>query len=76
MKSINVTELRAHLPKYLANAQHGKEILVTSHGQVIARIVPPSDVRNQAMEQLKLLRKHAKVGDVISPIDAQWDAEK
>lgn len=76
MKAVNVTELRNHLPKYLASVQQGKEILVTSHGQIIARITPPLDVRHNAIEQLKLLRKHCKIGDVTSPIDENWEAEK
>jgi prevent-host-death family protein len=37
---VNVTELRQHLPSYLKQVQNGKEIVVTSHGEMIARIVP------------------------------------
>jgi len=52
------------------------EILVTSHGQVIARILPPIDTQSQAREQLKILRKKCKVSDVVSPIGEDWDVEK
>lgn len=76
MREVNVTELRSHLPKYLASAQKGTEILVTSHGRVIARIIPPVDTKADAARQLKDLRKRCSVGDVISPIDEDWESEK
>lgn len=76
MQEINVTELRNHLPKYLSIVQKGNEILVTSHGQVIARILPPIDTQAEAQLQLKDLRKHCKIHDVTSPVDEHWDADK
>ena len=76
MRSINVTELRNHLPKYLSSVRRGQEILITLHGEVIARILPPANTRENAQRQLRVLRKHAKIGDVISSINEKWDAEK
>lgn len=76
MREINVTELRNHLPQYLSNAQNGMEILVTSHGRVIARILPPIDTQSDAINKLKKLQKHCTVGDVLSPVDEKWDADK
>jgi len=76
MQSVNVTELKKHFPKYLAAAAKGKEILITSHGIVIARILPPADSKKEAITALKKLCKHCKIGDVVSPIDEDWDAEK
>lgn len=73
---VNVTELRSHLPKYLSSAQKGIEIIITSHGQAIARILPPIDIKSAALTQIKELRKSCKVFDVISPIDESWDVEK
>lgn len=60
MRSINVTELRNHLPKYLSSVQKGHKILVTSRGQIIARIIPPADIQTDAQTQLEKLRKHCK----------------
>jgi prevent-host-death family protein len=76
MNAVNVTELRAHLPRYLSSVQKGAEILVTLHGQVIARILPPADKKNMALAQLQILRKQCKVLDVVSPISEVWDADK
>ena len=75
-RKVNVTELRQNLPAYLADAQKGKEIEVTSHGKVIARIVAGGDPQQEARERLLAIRKHCHVGDVLSPTGAQWDAER
>lgn len=76
MSYVNVTELRNHLPQYLSSVEKGNEILVTHHGKVIARIVPPTNKKKDAQKKLIELRKKCKIGDVISPIDEEWDAEK
>jgi prevent-host-death family protein len=76
MREINVTELRSHLPAYLAQVQTGEELLVTLHGKAIARILPSQDIHEAARKQLKVLRKKSHVGDVISPIGEAWEAEK
>ena len=53
MHEINITELRNHLPKYLSDVNKGDEILVTLHGKVIARILPPVNKRQEAKRKLK-----------------------
>ncbi len=76
MREVNVTELRSHLPAYLCNVQAGEELVVTSHGKAIARILPPHDVREDARQQLEALRKKGHVGNVIPPIGETWDADR
>lgn len=76
MYEVNITELRNHLPKYLSSVSQGKEILVTSHGEAIARIMPPIDAHAEAVKKLKELRHLCTVGDVMSSIDEHWNAEK
>ena len=41
MKAINVTELKAHLSKYLRMASHGSRILVKDRDEPIAQLGPP-----------------------------------
>lgn len=74
MKHVNVTEFRQHLPAYLASVQQGNAICITSHGHIIAHIIPPVDLRITATKKLANLRKNALIGDVISPINDKWDA--
>lgn len=76
MHPVNITELRNHLPKYLLEVIKSGEILVTSHGKVIARILPPVETRQEAKKKLSDLRKICKVGDVITPTGDKWKAEK
>ena len=66
MVEVNVTELRSHLPEYLSKANSGETVLVTSRGKVVARILPPGDVKENAAESLRQLRKKCVIGDVIS----------
>lgn len=76
MPKINVTELRQNLPAYLVEVQRGKEIEVTSRGKVIARIVAGSETHEQARARLLAARKRCRIGDVLSPAGAAWEAER
>jgi prevent-host-death family protein len=77
MSSINVTELRQHLPEYLKQVQAGQEIAITLHGKTIARIVPEAkeSKREAALKRLEALRGTVIVGDIISPIEEEWTAD-
>lgn len=48
MISVNVTELRQNLPRYLARASAGDRVRVTSRGRVIAEITGPAASRDEA----------------------------
>jgi prevent-host-death family protein len=76
MQSVNTTELRNHLPKYLADVTNGDEILVTYHGKTIARILPVRDERLEAKKLLLQWRKTCAIGDVISPLDEDWEVQQ
>ncbi len=76
MKQVKVTDFRAHLPKYLAQAKAGETVTVLSHGRPIARLVPAAGVAENAREKLADLRKQARIGDVISPIGVEWSATR
>lgn len=75
MSEVSISELRSHLPEYLARAESGEEILVTRRGRVVARLSAAKDGRAGAKERLAALCGRARVGDVVSPIPATWDAE-
>ena len=76
MSEVNVTELRQNLPDYLAEVRKGKELKITVHGKVIARIVPEKGVKNAARQRLAALRTKCRVGDVVSPTGERWAAER
>jgi len=76
MSKVNITELRRNLPAYLSRVRKSEEIRVAVHGKVIARIVPEQDAAQAARKRLIALRKHARVGDVLTPSGDSWDAER
>jgi prevent-host-death family protein len=77
METIPVSDLRANLMKVLKKIEHGSVVDITSRGKVVAKLVPPDYTRKIAREKLKELRKNAVLGDIISPINVQWEsAEK
>ena len=75
MRKVNVTDLRQHLPGYLKQVQKGELIQITSHGKVVARLVPEQDAVEEARKWLKEWRGSAQIGDLLSPIGDGWEAE-
>lgn len=76
MKSVNISEFRSNLLKYLKNAQRGEQINVTSKGISLAILTSPASQHDTAKAKLRKLAKTAIIQDVISPIDDDWDACK
>jgi prevent-host-death family protein len=77
MNSVNVTQLRQHLPDYLKQVQHGEEIAITLHGKTIARIVPEHQEtkREAALKRLEALRGTVIVGDILEPLNEEWTGD-
>ena len=74
MLTVNISDLRANLLKYLEKANHGEQITVTSNGRVLATISAPTQRKTMAKKQLRELAATAEIQDVISPLDCQWEA--
>ncbi|MFH1159296.1 MAG: type II toxin-antitoxin system prevent-host-death family antitoxin [Pseudomonadota bacterium] len=74
MIEVSVTTFRNHIPDYLGRVRKGENIALTSRGKVIARLLPPGDERLKARQQLAELRTTCRIGDVVSPLDEEWEA--
>ena len=74
MPEVNVTDLRNHLPAYLRRVREGEELVITSRGRIVAKLVPALDPKLEARRQLSELRNRCRIGDVVSPIGEIWDA--
>jgi prevent-host-death family protein len=74
MQTINISDFRANLLKYLEVANSGEQILVTSNGKLLASITAPEDKKEIAKKQLSSLSATAKIHDVITPTGSEWDA--
>jgi prevent-host-death family protein len=53
---VNITELRQNLPAYLKRVRQGERIRVTSRGQVVAELAPPTAMAEEAALARKQLR--------------------
>ncbi len=56
MKEVNVTELREHLPSYLAEVKRGRRIVVTSRGRAVAELGPPRASKDEVAAARQVLR--------------------
>ncbi|MEZ5196644.1 MAG: tRNA (adenosine(37)-N6)-dimethylallyltransferase MiaA [Bacteroidales bacterium] len=59
MDTIAISELRANLMKVLKEVRTGAIINITSRGKVIAKLVPPHDITDNAREKLNEISKTA-----------------
>ncbi len=75
MNRVSITELRQKLPALLKRVDRGEEIQVTVRGRVVAYVVPAAERQKQARAFFAKLRKTVKLGDVLSPTGAYWNAE-
>lgn len=46
-RKVNFREFRTNLSTYLREVHDGAEIVVTSHGKEVARVVPPASIAEQ-----------------------------
>ena len=76
MEKVGVSTLRENLSIFLNKVQKGQIITITSRGHEIARLVPPEDKRENSREILRKLGKNAFIGDILSPINEEWEAMK
>ena len=74
MERIGISELRANLTGFLKKVEAGEVIAITSRGVEIAQLVPPEYTQETARKALTQLRQTAIVGDVLSPVENEWEA--
>ena len=76
METVGVSKLRENLITFLKKVEAGESIKITSRGREVAKLVPLENKMREARKALKRLRKTAIVGDVISPVGADWEVMK
>ena len=72
MTSIAVSQFRANLLEYLKKVERGEKIIITSHGDQVAMLVPPQNEAALAQEKLQELRQSACLGDLLTPVSNDW----
>lgn len=49
MKTVGIKELKAHLSRYVQQAQLGERVIITDRGEEVAELVPLSSEREAAL---------------------------
>jgi len=72
MVSIAISDFRAHIQVYLKKVSQGEEIVITSRGREMAKVLPLRNKSENARKKLKALAKTAIVKNITDPIPAEW----
>lgn len=72
---VNVTQFRQQLPAYLRKVRAGASVSITSHGKVVARLMPQEDAATAAEARLVAMREKAAIVDAESPLGVKWNAQ-
>ncbi|PCI63120.1 MAG: prevent-host-death family protein [Gammaproteobacteria bacterium] len=73
MQTVNISDFRSNLLKYLNKAKAGEQISIKSNGKLLATISPPIQIKEQAKDELALLASTSTIGDVVSPLENEWE---
>ena len=73
---IGAGELRAKCLEILEETEAGDELLVLKRGHAVARLEPIASGDDGEWPFPDLSRMFSFIGDVVSPIDIEWDAMK
>lgn len=78
-KTVSVADLAADVAALLHEVvEKQEEVVVTQDGRVIARVLPEMPAGNQRRRRsLEELRGSVTIlGDIVEPLDVEWDATK
>ncbi len=74
-RAIGAAQFKARCLELMDEVERsGKEIVITKHRKPVARLVPVRPVTATLRGALKGMVR--KAGDLISPIDVDWDADE
>jgi prevent-host-death family protein len=75
MKSIQASEFKAKCLKLMDEvAKTGEEVVITKNGKAISKLVPYRE-RKPSLFGIHA-DKLSVCGDILAPVDEQWNAEK
>ncbi len=75
MKTINVRELRSEIPRLREILEAEHELLLVSHGQPIARILPPATA-GRRLESLAAFRAQMPKATIPSEVLIREDRDR
>lgn len=70
--TVSVSNFKAHCLEYVEHANQDRaEYIVTKRNKPVARLIP---IKENTFRYGKMKGTGAIIGDIMSPIDAEWDA--
>ena len=75
-RTIGAGELRAKCSEVLEETEDGDELLVLKRGHAVARIKPIDGDEEGEFPFPDLSHMFSFIGDVVSPIEIEWEAMK
>ncbi|HUO85149.1 MAG TPA: type II toxin-antitoxin system Phd/YefM family antitoxin [Thermoanaerobaculia bacterium] len=75
MKTIKASEFKARCLQLMDEVRDtGEPLLITKNGEPVSKLVP---VHERAKSLFGLMKESVTIsGDILSPVDVEWDAEK
>lgn len=69
--NVSIAEAKAKLSELVSRAEAGEEIVLTRHGKVAARIVPPEVV--EPLPRIGALKGKVWIADDFDELGPEWD---
>ncbi len=76
MESVPLTQINENIGEILEKIRNGQSLAVTFEGREIGVLFPAGESMEKARRRLEQLRETAFVGDLLSPINEDWEAMK
>lgn len=73
-KTAGVKDLKAKLSQYLRDVKHGETVLVTEHGQVVAKLVPLRDEEGK-LSKVERERRQLVADGLVSHLGTQEEGD-
>lgn len=73
MRTVGIRDLKDHLSEYVRRVRAGEDLLVTSHGEVVAELRPPDPDRGEAAPRgLRELLRNGTVREIVRNDPSQY----
>lgn len=69
--NVSIAEAKAKLSELVSRAEAGEEIVLTRHGKVAARLVPPTSP--DLMPRIGALKGKIRIADDFDKLGPEWD---
>ena len=69
--NVSIAEAKAKLSELVSRAEAGEEIVLTRHGKVAARIVPPA--KEHLLPRIGALKGKIWIADDFDELGPEWD---